>query len=468
MRIHNRLLILILAISMMLASLSLTSGHSWGDDFAAYILQACSLVDGRIVDNIESNRFTIESSTYILGPVLYPWGYPILIAPIYAAFGLSLIAYKILNIFIYLLFLICVYFIFEDRLDPIARLVMLGVLGFSPTMLAFQDHILSDLPYLFFCTLSVLWMDRWSKLANDSNRAKNSANIWRALGLGAVCFVACYIRTSGIILLFTLLAAQILNRTCFGMAYRRRGNAFPDAGWAFIQWIPYLVFGLLLALSSGLLPRSGDEYIGQALNARGWVQLKNIGLYALLPSTIWHSWTENSLPNLLIGLPLLTVAATGILKNWRKDWLFLIYGFFSLILLFAYPIYQGFRFILPLLPFYLYFLFKGFSKLGQDLSERLGKGWLTIPHSLYGMILLILFVQATIQTAHNLANGREKPGPFDPISQQMFETIAQKAKPDDVVVFFKPRLMRLLTGREILRGAELRSSCQGQPACFTH
>jgi hypothetical protein len=60
---HSIILILILVISGFMASALLTRGHGWGDDFAAYIMQAKSIVDGTEKVFMEKSSFTIYNSS---------------------------------------------------------------------------------------------------------------------------------------------------------------------------------------------------------------------------------------------------------------------------------------------------------------------------------------------------------------------------------------------------------------------
>src|SRR5215472_14514569 len=71
---------------------SIRQGHGWGDDFAMYIQQAKNFAAG----------LPFGESGYIynphypqLGPRAYPPLYPLLLAPIYRQFGLSLEAMKV-------------------------------------------------------------------------------------------------------------------------------------------------------------------------------------------------------------------------------------------------------------------------------------------------------------------------------------------------------------------------------------
>src|SRR4051794_31942315 len=88
----------LLAVSVGIGQLRLTTGHVWGDDFAGYILQARSLLDGRMREEIEENRFTVAHSDQRMAPVAYPWGTPLLLAPVLAARGLDLLALKHVNL----------------------------------------------------------------------------------------------------------------------------------------------------------------------------------------------------------------------------------------------------------------------------------------------------------------------------------------------------------------------------------
>jgi hypothetical protein len=84
---HNKLLFVIILISIIIGACTLTRGHQWGDDFAWYILQAKSIVNGTTDEFMEESAFTNYQSTTHLGPLAYPWGYPVILAPAYAIKG---------------------------------------------------------------------------------------------------------------------------------------------------------------------------------------------------------------------------------------------------------------------------------------------------------------------------------------------------------------------------------------------
>ena len=102
------LLALTLTASFVISFFLLTRGQSWAsDDFAAYIMQARSIVNGNMVEYVRLSTFTISetiSSSIFYGSITYPWGFPLLLSPIYALFGPKMIALKLVCVFCYLFF----------------------------------------------------------------------------------------------------------------------------------------------------------------------------------------------------------------------------------------------------------------------------------------------------------------------------------------------------------------------------
>ena len=58
------------------------AGHWWGDDWALYIRQAKGLLDGHPNRVLTQNEFTVNASDGPeFSPPLYPWGFPLILAP---------------------------------------------------------------------------------------------------------------------------------------------------------------------------------------------------------------------------------------------------------------------------------------------------------------------------------------------------------------------------------------------------
>ena len=147
------ILAVILGLSAVLGLLLLTKGQDWGDDFAAYIMQAQSIVKGNEQSFIERNAFTINSTDFILGPVAYPWGYPLILASVYAVTGLNLIALKLPVLVFFIAFLFVLFRFYRRRLSSIESCSWWEYLPFIPNfwvslMKSFRMCLIFSSPFL--------------------------------------------------------------------------------------------------------------------------------------------------------------------------------------------------------------------------------------------------------------------------------------------------------------------------------
>ena len=187
---RNKLLFIIILASMILGASTLRAGHEWGDDFAWYIMQAKSILEGTTEEFIEISAFTNSQSTTYVGPLAYPWGYPLILVPFYAIKGLSPLTLKLPGLIFFAGFLICLYFLVRSRLNPTESLLLVSLFAFNPLLLNFLNEILSDIPFLFFSTLTLLLMiqsERHTTL--------------RQVLIGASIFLTAFMRATGILLL---------------------------------------------------------------------------------------------------------------------------------------------------------------------------------------------------------------------------------------------------------------------------
>jgi hypothetical protein len=99
------------------------------------------------------------------------------------------------------------------------------------------------------------------------------------------------------------------------------------------------------------------------------------------------------------------------------------------------------------LPFFVYFCYRGMKANAFALTERYRAAgdWLT---RAVWVAVTISFVIASIRVARQ----RSSPpaGPFASTSLEMFDAVRARTAPGDVVIFDKPRLMRLMTDRDAI------------------
>lgn len=417
-------LVAIILISLVLGAGTLRRGHEWGDDWAWYVLQAKSMWEGTTDEFIEISDFTNYQSTSHLGPLAYPWGYPLILAPFYALNGLSPLTLKLPGLIFYTGFLVCLYLLAKAHCTQKESLLFVSLFAFNPLLLAFLDHILSDIPFLFFSTLTLVLVTQKDK------------QHWTHYALiGACIFFTTFLRATGILLLGCFLIVEFLRL----VAHRADRELIKRI--ILNSVIVCLTFAVFWALNAALFPGGGESYLSQYENlsvdqVRGFISayFKVFGFFfgeAAGWSYVYY-----------------VVLIFALLGAWirRRDALYFILFFVMWMLVhITYPYWQGARYIFPLLPIFIYFAFHGMKFAIEKLSQNYR---LTGQRIFYGFWLGItgyfLFTSG-YNALYNVSTGRQINGPFDPVSFEVYDFVERKTSPDSVLIFYKARVMRLMT-----------------------
>ena len=407
-------------------------GHDWGDDFAGYIGQAKGIAEGNVRGYLEQNEITIHNSNTArrqIGPVAYPWGYPLLLSVIYPTCGLDIFCLKLLNIPIYLLFLLVLYFLLNRYLTKTESLLLVGLFAVNPSFLTYQDFVLSDIPFMLFSTLAI-WL---ADCVLHDEAAKNSP-VFQA-GLGVALFLAFSVRTVGILIVAAFFAVQSLQIIIHYWKTRKFHLSYQTL-------IPYLVFGVLVLVSNALLPERIGAYISELRITRKdilynlwYYQTRAFHFFSTLPAFSHVSWA-------LVGLSFI-----GMLLTFQRSPIFVLYTLATLVLYVAWP-FPSTRFLFGIAPFTVYFAYYPI-RYGLSRLSGLSAKWRT---TLLAALLLTLGAHfgwhAAGMVRDNLLRERAFPdGPFTTQSAEFFAYIREQTPPDGRIIFFKPRLLTLLTGR---------------------
>lgn len=422
MRKRSLLLLgLIVLISSALSFFLLTRGHPWWDDFASYLMQAKSILSWSMDDFIRHNAFTVQNSSYPPGPVAYPWGFPLLLTPVYAIFGLNPLALKLVGIAFYAVFLVAFYFLARTRLEEGESLLLTGVLAVLPAMLAANDLILSDIPFLAFSTISLFLADRFP-------RQKALAGILPGVSL----FLAFFVRTTGVILLAPLMLALL-------MAFWPRWQLALKQAAA-----PVLTFGFLIAVQAALFPSGQDSYFSHFSMLTLQRLLDNALYYLWLPS-----WTFTNIPGGVVLYPLLAAfVLVSLLTHLRRDAALHAYSLLTVALFIAWPERQGLRFIYPILPILFISAFDGMKLVVVRLPVSWQKTAQRLVSGFWGLLLVVSLGISAYSAYTNTAGGRNINGPFDAYSNQLFSFIREETPAGSVIIFMRPRALRLFTDRD--------------------
>jgi len=432
--IRNPVLVAIVVVSLAIGLSSLTRGHFWWDDFASYIMQAKSILDGNLQEFIERNTFTIFQSSFQIGPIAYPWGFPLILAPVYAVTGLNPLALKLPGVFFFAGFLICLFLVTNKRLTRTESLLLVSLFAFNPMLLSSLDLILSDIPFLFFSTLTLLLMiDR-----------KGQSSLLQNVMLGTVTFLAFFIRTTGIILLASLLTNQAIRI----YQHRRERNEIKTNLRESLQVL--LVFGLLWLITSLVFPDGHASYLEQLKGLTLLTFTGNVSAYFFLFGQFFGEAPAWVYVYLVLFIPFVT----GIWARRKDDPPLIIFFILYLLPLLIWPEWQGIRFIFPLLPLFIYFTFQGISDLIRRLAENKHEIGRIFNYGFWIIILVIFLFDSAGKAYGNLKNNREINGPFDSYSMETYDFIKDKTAKDSIIVFFKPRAMRLMTDRDSIMSIE--------------
>jgi hypothetical protein len=433
----------------------LTKGHYWGDDFASYIMQARSLVESSPQAFVAVNRPIVEQSSYLLGPVAYPWGFPVLLALLYAVFGLNIMALKLVGVLSFLLFLLVLWFGFRESHSPLWLWGLFGLFAFNPTLLEFVNHIQSDVPFLLVSTFSVLLMGQLVV-----NRRRLTTQVFDPILLGASLAAATFIRTNGILLLPTLMVSQ----TIAMLGHRSKGNANGrNKSALLLALLPYVAFLAFYGAWESYFPEGGASHWGHLATMTPGILADNLFYYAK-ESALFFVGVPFYRLVYVATLPFLLV---GLLRRYRTDYHLLVYVGLTFLLLILWPERQGLRFLFPVLPFYLSLTLTGLETVVKGRSPL---SWSSVVFLAPVFIVVVFFIISAGRIAYeNMAHGREPvDGPFTPTAVAMFQFVAQNTAVESTVIFFKPRAMALLTGRHALMINEPAELDRGDYICLFH
>lgn len=418
---------------MLLGFSTLTRGHDWGDDFASYIMQAQSITEGTIQTFMEHNAFTVHESSGYIGPVAYPWGYPLFLAPAYLLRGVHPIVLKLPGLIFFAGFLICLFFLMKSRFTLTESLIAVSLFAFNPMLIRFLDQILSDIPFLFFSTLALLFMSR------DKGFTVTNA-IWIGLSIG----LAFFIRKQGILLLVGYLAAMAWE------AWKNRTDTIHTKIIFQHTLLVFFTFALVWLGTATLFPGEGESYFVQYSEFQIETVVEFMGRY----TTVFGMFFGDHWAWQVVYWITLIFFLIGIWIKWNEEKPFIFFFAFWMLLLITWPFWQGERFIFPLLPIFIYFVFSGMKTIISRLSPSHRRSGETAFYVFWVTVSALFLFTSGMNAYINIRDNRDIAGPFDPYSDEMFNFIEENTPPESVIVFFKPRAMHLFTDRDSIRATE--------------
>ena len=424
--------------------LCIDTGHEWGDDFILYLHQARCWVRGGMQELAISNQACMDQSDGVIGPYLYPQGFPVLMSfPMRGIDFWGFIGLKVFNYAIFLLCMVAVYrwlrILFDDAKGPI--LLSLILIVWHPKIWEAANRLTSD---LWFTGLVGVFMfllySRWR-----NNMAKN-------LTLGLLVFMATSTRTNGVFLVVPWVLLIWQENPKFQGGLRASGNLL----------LVIVLGGLcgLMALKNDL--GHGPVYIDMLKSVTPSQVLSNVGLYLKMIGTypFWHvatilevvlgAWSTTILAMLFWAIILLAIVKRG----WQLLPILAFVGV-NLALFCAWPSLQGVRLLFVIFPMLAVLIVVGLMELwrmkGPSFHRGLKFGFLRKSSSWAIGLSAILLIQGVATSVHYVFEDTNQA--FSKEVNEVYSFVESSVKPNERISFHKPRLMRYVTGAEVFKVA---------------
>ncbi|HSK65595.1 MAG TPA: hypothetical protein VK888_01595, partial [Anaerolineales bacterium] len=218
-----------------------------------------------------------------------------------------------------------------------------------------------------------------------------------------------------------------------------------------------VTFGVLWLVYSLLFPGGEESYFAQYQD----FQLQTALRFAYQYGMVFREFFGNTILWKFLYLLLLAFFFTGLWIRRKQDLLFILFFVLWMFSLITWPSWQGPRFVFPLLPLFFYFSFQGMKYALSRMPGPHAKMGKQVFTGFWLLVIGIFFYQSAAGAYANLQNKRSINGPFDPVSRQVYDYIQQETPADSVIVFFKPRAMRLMTGHDSLMSMECNRILKG-------
>ena len=412
-------------------ALTLHNGHNWGGDFAQYILHARNIVAGREY----SEGIMLEN------PVLFPPGFPLLLAPLLNFFGVNFKILKVWNIIFW--YGTAGLFFVQFRRNFGATIAGLGFIFLlvNAYFFYFKQNILSDIPFVFFVWAALAAFSFYEKFLRE--RRKPLAMALLALAV-VLSLAACGIRTAGV----ALVAAAGYYFTVI------RRSFLPAA----ILVTAFLAGAVVLAVTIGSRPGDLQVLMEQPAAAMRAIRVN----YSLVTRGLWIACfpvDTKFMQALYRGMiPVLNGAAIGfyiglcvlfVKKSFSRTltipeaFCFFYGGMLFLLSAFDNTPWEFIRFLLPIGGLGAFSLTRTAFTLGDRMSSRLA-GKDVFPRFIKaGLIVMILANAGTLW----VTSRPDDDVLFRQENQELFDWVKTNIPPEEHYIFWHPRPLALMTER---------------------
>ena len=438
----------LLPILFTLQLLSINGFQGWGDDWVGYLTQAQSIVSRTYPAYSEYNKFAIENTDGVLGPIAYPWGYPAVQSVVIHFFGESIILLQAINLFFFWITLLVLFYGLRSFNSRFHRLLLIALISASPVFIADGiPNLLSDVFFLLLSTISLLlicYLD-----FNVSSKDK----FWIGIAFSVFASFACLTRTNGFLLLLVLLLSQ------YNSPVKTKKSSFLNFTH---QCWPFALSIFFVFLGRFIFPAKESHYS----------YISSISIKSILSNAYHYFFSLDGLlgdsfapvRGVVLIASLILFAYPLLVRKVDRFFAFYLYVFSTFFLYVIWPPYQGIRFLYPIIPFYLSIVFYGYTLMCSH-HRIFSKPYFSMLGPILIGFSLVQAVSSDLDRFLNRAPSRVSEAINTPFSEQFLDLtykLKQQLDSDAEVIFFKPRLLKYYSGLNSLRTTDLAKFTTGR------
>ncbi len=423
----------VLAVIGLLAVGTHRRGIGWGDDFTLYMRQARSLFDGNVGQVIADNHDNVLLAAKPgFSPFVYPWGWPLILAPFVRLFELDYERLKLVEVGCWLVFLGFFHALLRRRMPWWLALGTVAAVGTSLPYLRHTGQLLSEFPYLALVGATLWWLDRCRRDGRLDLAPRRDLII-----LGLLAMMVFNTRREGLAIVPAIVVVQLVD-------LRGRWNVVP---WKAVA-TPLATFcGSVITLQIVLPSALAPHYDGAGLH-HTWRKLG--GPFRTAFRDQIDVGSRSTLAWFVFALAVVG-AAYRLGRAAADDVALFVLPVLSLLMVGTIPA-NGDRYLLPVTPFAVYFAVQAVALIRVPRS-RLP----VVAGCAVGAILGVHLVGAAdelraVQKFNQ--GGATLDGPSSPYAVAAFEAVERYTQRDDIVAFFKARSLTFYTDRRAVQSSD--------------
>jgi hypothetical protein len=422
-------LVMVLLLSPLLF-INIRSSHDWGDDFAGYITEAKNIAEGR---PFYESKMLPQDYMPSYAPQYYSYGFPLLIAPIIKVFGIK---FKILDLYISIwcvLWALTIFYYLRSRFSFFSSAAFVFIFFINPFFFKFKTEIISDIPFSFFFTLSMLFFIARRELSF----------LYRVL-FGVIVGFTIGIRDLGFFFPMLIVCDMLLETFRLSLRRLSRAEFITNIKSSLTTLATCAVFMFVVGGIIFKSPHSQLLHFLTLYESPSYWQtfVYNLDVYTNLFENLFrHDVGRYGFTLYYSTAFMLVLTVLGfihLLFSAYKWELLLFIGYGVVVLLFPFSS-QGFRYLLPVLPIIMLCAIYGARSIT-----------LPVPLSKYAAGAFFLLLMAFVNFRDIRSSIGEKVvarGPMTEDNKVMLDYVKTNIPKDALIATIKPRALALFTDR---------------------